>query len=193
LFSLCFSTVILLIRFFIVRDYCLARTSYFSMRWWWGPLCWILIMLVYWNKRPRMDMSPYHSNILYWFRARRVLVSSFSVWIRQNFLILDSFNCGTRQNFLIIDSYNCGTRENFQKCLQIVFCCFSDNRTTLRRKSKNWLARKRVPQLKESKIRKFWRIPTEKDETRTRLRELQWSLLELGENVLDSTFYFYFA
>jgi hypothetical protein len=53
----------------------MARTSQFSMRWWWGPLCsrpthwvWIFIVLAHWYNSPRVDMSL-HSDTLFWFRA----------------------------------------------------------------------------------------------------------------------------
>jgi hypothetical protein len=61
-------------------SYIMARTSYFSMRWWWGPLCTrstgldkFCIVLVHWNNSPRIDMSPY-SDTLCWFRANQSLL-----------------------------------------------------------------------------------------------------------------------
>jgi len=43
-----------------IFSYILARTSYFSMRWWWGPLCtrstrWVLV----WT-----DIYIFHNNLL---------------------------------------------------------------------------------------------------------------------------------
>ena len=45
-------------------NYIMARASWFSMRWWWDPLCtnqtntlsWIFIVVAYWNNSPRIDM-----------------------------------------------------------------------------------------------------------------------------------------
>jgi hypothetical protein len=43
-------------------SYIMARTSLFSMRWWWDPTCtrlsWIIIVLPHWNNSLRVDMSP---------------------------------------------------------------------------------------------------------------------------------------
>jgi hypothetical protein len=58
----------------------MARTSLFSTRWWWGPLCsrptrWVgfFIVLAHWNNSPRVDMSL-HSDTLVWFRANQSLL-----------------------------------------------------------------------------------------------------------------------
>ena len=58
-------------------SYIMARTSLFSMEWWWGPLCTrpthlvgFFIVLAHWNNSPRVDMSL-HSDTLSWFRANQ--------------------------------------------------------------------------------------------------------------------------
>ena len=73
-----------------VSDYCLksiqqffsyimVRTSQFSVRRWWGPLCtrptrWVgSLVLAHWNNSPRVDMSL-HSDTLFWFRANQSLL-----------------------------------------------------------------------------------------------------------------------
>jgi hypothetical protein len=61
-------------------SYIMARTSSFSMRWWWGLLCtrptpfhWIFIMQTHWNNSLWVDMSP-HSVTLSWYRANHSLL-----------------------------------------------------------------------------------------------------------------------
>ena len=54
-----------------IFSHIMARTSSFSMRWWWGhfvlnTLNWIFIVLAYWNNSPMMEMLP-HSDTLFWF------------------------------------------------------------------------------------------------------------------------------
>ena len=58
----------------------MARTSQFSMRWWWDPLCsrptplvGYCILLPHWSNSPRIDMSP-HSETLSWFRDNQCLL-----------------------------------------------------------------------------------------------------------------------
>jgi hypothetical protein len=59
--------------------YIMARTSLFSMRWWWGPLCtrptrWVgFLVLAHWNNSSRVDMAL-HSDTLSWFRANQSLL-----------------------------------------------------------------------------------------------------------------------
>ena len=52
-------------------SYIMARTSQFSMRWWWGPFCtrqtrlvWIFIVLAHWNNNPLIDISPRSGHII---------------------------------------------------------------------------------------------------------------------------------
>jgi hypothetical protein len=63
-----------------IFSYIMARTSYFSMRWWWGPLCTrptrlvgLLIVLAHWNNSLQVDMSP-HTDTLFWFQANQSLL-----------------------------------------------------------------------------------------------------------------------
>ena len=61
-------------------SYIMARTSYFSMRWWWGQLCTrptssvgFFIVLAHWNNSLWIDMSA-HSDTLSWFWANQFLL-----------------------------------------------------------------------------------------------------------------------
>jgi hypothetical protein len=43
-----------------------------TLKWWWGPLSWICIVLAHWKNSPQIDMS-HNSDILSWFRANQSL------------------------------------------------------------------------------------------------------------------------
>jgi hypothetical protein len=66
-------------------SYIIGRTSKFSMRWWWGPLCTrptclvrFFIVLAHWNNSSRIDMSL-HWKTLSWFRANQSLLILLNV------------------------------------------------------------------------------------------------------------------
>ena len=65
-------------------SYIMARSSSFSMKWWWSPLytrsarlIGFIIVLVHRNNSPRIDISS-HSDTLSWFRANQSLLFLFN-------------------------------------------------------------------------------------------------------------------
>ena len=65
----------------IFQLYLVARTSKFSMRWWWSPICtrptcWFgFLVLAHWNNSPPLDIEL-HSDTLFWSGANWVFALS---------------------------------------------------------------------------------------------------------------------
>jgi hypothetical protein len=87
--------------------YIMAETSYFSMRWWWDPLCsrstrWVFfIVLAYWNNSPQIDMSL-HSDSLFW------------LWANQSLILLLNAACLTKKQQILISVFGL-TRPAFER------------------------------------------------------------------------------